>query len=371
MTDNHRSIEFNLHNLVTIRVVDGGPADVAAVRRQVGLPAMPVQESGPAPDITIRFVDRLDTPGLRYIGVDDAAFTNDAFFVLRGKNKRLIKVQIPFAEIGTPTTLVSERNVGAIPLLTAITNLTALAKGALPLHAAAFCYGGHGVLTTGWSKGGKTETLLGFMAHGATFIGDEWVYLSPDGARMYGLPEPVRIWEWHLSEMPEYRARLSPKQRARMALLRAPIALADRAAERDGNSLLRRARPLLRRQHGLNISPQRLFGHDRLLSSGPLDKVFFVVSGEAPEVTVEPGDPEVVAARMLFSLLEEQMPLLSYYWKYRFAFPERPNELLETVQQRQAEALQRVLAGKELYIVTHPYPAPIPAMVAAMAPVLA
>lgn len=371
MTTNHRSIEFNLHNLVTIRVVDAGPADVAAVRRQVGLPGTTAPESGPAADITIRFVDRLDAPGLRYIGADDAAFTNDAFFVLRGKNKRLIKVQIPFAEIGSPTTLVSERNVGAVPLLTAITNLTALAKGALPLHAAAFCYGGHGVLATGWSKGGKTETLLGFMAHGATFIGDEWVYISPDGAQMFGLPEPIRIWEWHLSEMPEYRSRLSRKEQARLALLRAPIALADRAAERDGNSLLRRARPLLRRQHGLNVAPQRLFGPDRLSSSGPLEKVFFVVSGEAPEVTVEPGDPEDVAARMLYSLLEEQMPLLSYYWKYRFAFPGRPNELLETVQQRQAAALQRVLAGKELYVVTHPYPAPIPAMYAAMAPVLA
>jgi hypothetical protein len=73
---------------------------------------------------------------------------------------------------------------------------------------------------------------------------------------------------------------------------------------------------------------------------------------------------------MLFSLLEEQAPLLTYYWKYRFAFPDRPNELLESLQERQAGALQRVLAGKELYTVTHPYPAPIPAMYEAMAPYL-
>jgi hypothetical protein len=227
------------------------------------------------------------------------------------------------------------------------------------------------VLATGWSKGGKTETLLGFMARGATFIGDEWVYLSADGAEMFGLPEPVRIWDWHLGEMPAYRERLSWPQRARLDALRPAVALADRAAAHNGSRLLQRARPLLRRQHGLNIAPQRLFGPDRLTPSGPLDKVFFVVSAEAPGVTVEPGHPEDVAARMLFSLLEEQMPLLSYYWKYRFAFPDQPNERLETLPQRQASALQRALAGKELYTVTHPYPAPIPAMVEAMAPYLA
>lgn len=368
---NQCPIDFHLHNLVTIRLIDAGPADVAAVRRQIGLPGVTAQESSPAPDITIRYTGELATPGLRYVGLEDAAYTEDAFYVLRGKNKRPVKIQIPFAEIGRPCTLVAEHNAGPLPLLTAIVNLTALSKGALPLHAAAFCYQEHGVLATGWSKGGKTETLLGFMARGATFVGDEWVYLSADGTQMFGLPEPVRIWDWHLSEMPAYRERLSWKQRARLDVLRPAVALADRAAEQDGNSLLRRARPLLRRQHGLNIAPQRLFGADRVRASGPLEKVFFVVSAEAPEVAVEPGDADDVAARMLFSLLEEQMPLLAYYWKYRFAFPGRPNELLETLEQRQAAALQRVLAGKELYTVTHPYPAPIPALVAAMAPYLA
>src|SRR5918997_82180 len=67
-------------------------------------------------------------------------------------------------------------------------NLTALAKGALPLHAAAFTYRGTGVVVTGWAKGGKTETLLGFMAAGAEYVGDEWVYLDANGRHVHGIP---------------------------------------------------------------------------------------------------------------------------------------------------------------------------------------
>jgi len=55
-----------------------------------------------------------------------------------------------------------------VPHLLAVINLTALAKGVLPLHASAFTYRGLGVLATGWAKGGKTETLLEFAWLGAT-----------------------------------------------------------------------------------------------------------------------------------------------------------------------------------------------------------
>lgn len=378
MDRKHATVDFNLHDLVRIRLEDASPADTAGVQRQVGVPTEPIEQEVPA-DITVRFVDQLPTPGLRYLGVDEAGYTAEAFLVLRGKGKRAVKVQIPFATIGEPSTLLCERGAAPVPLLTAIINLTMLRKGVLPLHASAFCFRGQGVLATGWAKGGKTESLLGFMANGATYIGDEWVYLRPYGAgyEMLGLPEPIRIWDWHLTELPQFRARLSRKQQARLAALRPAIALADRAAAHGAGgllaaptTLLRRARPLLRRQHGLNVAPARLFGAANVTVSGSLDKVFFVVSADAPEVTVEPIDPADVASRMRFSLQEEQEPLLAYYRQYRFAFPDQPNELIENAGRLQAEALQRALAGKEAYAVFHPYPAPIPAMYTAMEPYL-
>jgi hypothetical protein len=101
------------------------------------------------PDIVIRFVDSLPVPSrIRYLGVDDAGFTDHAFLVLRG----LLQV----------------------PLLIPILNLTVLGKGTLPLHASAFSYRDTGFVATGWSRSGKPEVLLGFMANGASYVSDEF-----------------------------------------------------------------------------------------------------------------------------------------------------------------------------------------------------
>ena len=78
-------VDYNLHGAVGIRLCNASAADVAAVTRQLG----PIQGSlTREPDIVIDFVDQvpLSSP-LRYLGVNDSAFTDDAFLVLRSKNK--------------------------------------------------------------------------------------------------------------------------------------------------------------------------------------------------------------------------------------------------------------------------------------------
>ncbi|RIK48482.1 MAG: hypothetical protein DCC57_13410, partial [Chloroflexi bacterium] len=159
----HATADFDLHGIAGIRLVDATSADVAAVARQLG----PLRsELAREPDLVIRFIDRLPLPSpIRYIGVDDAGFAGDAFLVLRSKHKAQARVQIPLAQVGVqPAEIVCEHGLPAVPLLIAMINLVALSKGVLPMHAAAFSYQGQGILTTGWSKGGKTETLLAFMA---------------------------------------------------------------------------------------------------------------------------------------------------------------------------------------------------------------
>jgi hypothetical protein len=222
-----------LHGCVGIRLINASPSDAAAVSRQLG----PIRSTlSRQPDIIIEFVPQLPLPSmssspLRYIGVDDTAFTDDAFFVLRSKHKSRAMVQIPFAEIGQQCHILCETGLTAVPLLIPILNLTALHRGLLPLHASAFEYQGMGVLTTGWSKGGKTETLLSFMAQGATYIGDEWIYITSDGAQIFGIPEPIRIWEWHLQSMPEYRRILKGSDRTRLRVLKNGALWSDRVGD--------------------------------------------------------------------------------------------------------------------------------------------
>jgi hypothetical protein len=364
------AIDYDLHGLAGVRLVDATPSDAAAVSRQLG----PIRSSlAREPDVVVRFVDRLPTTRLRYLGAGEAAFTDDAFLVLRSKHKVRAKVSIPFAQIGDRCEIVCERGLPAVPLLVPILNLTVLARGALPLHASAFVYGGTGVVATGWSKGGKTETLLAFMQRGAEYIGDEWVYVSSEGDRIFGIPEPIRLWDWHLSQLPDYRALVGRGDRGRLRALRLALALEGPLDSGASSSFplarrLGRALPVLKRQLHVDIEPARLFGEGAIAASAAFDRLFFVVSGESEKVTVEPIDAQEVAQRMSFSLAYERLDLTAYYAMFRFAFPGAASPVLDQAGELEQGALERLLGDKPANVVYHPYPVSIAALFDAMSP---
>lgn len=365
--------DFDLHGIVGIRLLDATSSDIAAVRKQLGPIQNPLSRT---PDILIRFVDRISLSStVRYLGVDDAGYTDDMFLVFRGKHQARVSVQIPFHQIGTDQfQIVCERGLPAVPLLIPILNLTVLSKGALPLHASAFNYNGKGVLTTGWSKGGKTETLLAFVANGAEYIGDEWVYISNDGRHMYGIPEPIRVWHWHLQEMEYYQAMVNKGDIARMKMLNATIKSLDRLGSignRNGfahSSIIRRINALLKRQMHVNLPPEKLF--DRIVESitGNLDKVFFIASHNKADLSIQPVNPQEIVQRMIFSLQEERSAFMSYYLRFRFAFPELSNSLIDQAEDIQRGIFSAILADKETYAVYHPYPFSIPELYNVISP---
>jgi hypothetical protein len=367
---NHLSTaDFDLHGLAGVRVVDAAPSDLAAVARQLGpLPKTLERE----PDIVLRFVDRVGfSSRLRYLGAREAGFTDDGFYVLRSRKEQVV-VALPMDRIGGRCEILVQRGIPAVPFLIAILNLTVLANGALPLHAAAFELDGVGTLVTGWSKGGKTELLMAAAMAGARYIGDEWVYLTPDGT-MVGIPEPIRLWDWHLAQLPAARARLTLGDRVKLVAIPALRRL-DRstpAAVRrfPPNRLLHRALPILEGQLHVDVPPERVFGPLGTMT-GRLDRVLFVVSAAGPDVTVEPIDPGEVAERMAASLLYERLDLTALYLQARFARPGLRNEVLETADARQRSLLGTVLAGHPAYVVTHPAPMELAALLAAVRPVL-
>ncbi len=357
--------DFDLHGIVGIRLLNASPSDIAAVKRQLG----PIQKDlTRSPDIIIRFVDRLSfSKPVHYLGLDDAGFTEDAFFVFRGKHQARVRVQIPFNQIGSSQCeIVCESGVPAVPFLIPILNLTAISKGALPLHASAFNYNGVGVLTTGWSKGGKTETLLAFAANGAEYIGDEWVYLSSDGQHMYGIPEPIRIWHWHLQQMPYYKSKIGNGDLARLWILNIFVKSfglleSSNIAKKLGLlKIIRRISVLLRQQIHVDFPPEKLFGKVVGAIKGSPDRVFFVASRDVPQITVEPISPQEIVQRMVFSLQEERMEFMSYYLRFRFAFPNVSNPLIDQIEETQRQILTKVMMDKKTFAVYHPYPFSIP-----------
>ena len=348
-------VDFDLHGLAGVRVLDGDPSDVGAVSRQLGPIPRLLERS---PDLTIRFVDRLrPSSRLHYLGARDAGWADDGFYVLRSRKKPAV-VRIPIDRIGEPCEIVCERGLPAVPYLIAMLNVAVLANGALPIHAAAFELDGRGVLVTGWSKGGKTELLMAATRVGARYIGDEWVYLTADGT-MFGIPEPVRLWDWHLDQLPDVREGLGRVDRLKLRTLpfagRIDAALPRVLRRSLPGKTLNRAIPLIDGQRHVDLPPERLFGPLGPLS-GRLDHVLFVVAAAGDEINVEPIAAAEVAARMQFSLLHERLDLTTLFLQARFAFPSLENPHIAGLEALQLERLSSFLADRPAHRIVHPYP---------------
>lgn len=135
---------------------------------------------------------------------------------------------------------------------------------------------------------------------------------------------------------------------------------------------MNRLKPLIKKQLYVHLPPKEAFNQAGTESSlmGTPDKIFFVFSHDAPDITVQPIDPDEVAQRMVFSLQYEQIDFINNYLKFRFAFPELVNSFIENSEKLQRDTLKKVLAGKEAYVVYHPYPVSIPDLYDAIKPLI-
>ena len=354
-TDSGNTVDFDIHGLVGVRLVAPSPANVTAVSAQIGPPSSRVLRH---PDIVVRYVDRLPTGTLHYVDLGKTA-SSQAGFIVFPEGDGEGKISIPFEQIGSDCEIFCERRVGWIPLLISIINLTALKKHrCVPIHASAFVREGTGVLVTGWVKSGKSEALLAFSQHGASYVGGEWVLLSCDGNTMYGLPGTFRMWEWQRRELSYWQniggnagtfrlirfldamQRVMPKGLASFGPLK----------------LLREGMPALRRQLNFRVEPKAIFGDRCGRLTGHPDKIFIGMVHSDDRILIEPAAPARAADQLACAMEFELTALMSHYRAFKFAFPGMRNEFLEKVHNLLRDALRHALAAKEIYTLYHPYP---------------
>ena len=349
---------YNFHNLVGIRLEGASPANAAAISRQYGRTYSPLVGE---PDITIRFSgDSARPPALRTLGLNEAAYTDDAFFVVRGKGRAQAMARFPFEAVGEDDCTIECINGPAaiLSLLTPLLNLTMLRRGIIPLHATAFNYQGRSVIATGWSRSGKTETLLSFMANGADYVGDEYIYLQDDG-RMFAIP-PLTLWEWHLPDLERYWRYVEPTEQRRIKRLRRLIGIAEWGKDNLPPRLAYVAQSLewirgeMRRRLATKLWPQEMFGEHAASHQGQIDTVLFTVAHTNPETRLQRIDASEVVGRMVYSMEQQRQHFRDVYLKYKFAFPANTNALIEEAFQREKIGLARILAGKEAYALYHP-----------------
>ncbi|MEJ2547313.1 MAG: hypothetical protein P8125_05790 [Gemmatimonadota bacterium] len=112
----------------------------------------------------------------------------------------------------------------------------------------------------------------------------------------------------------------------------------------------------------MHFPPEQLFGKEYCTLEGTPDVIFFLASHDSDEIVVETVESEEIANRMVFSLQHERADFLSYYSRFRFAFPSASSILIDQVGSLEKELLSSVLAGKKSYAVYHPYPVAIPSL---------
>jgi hypothetical protein len=362
------AVEYSLHGLLGIRLVNASASDIAAVTDQLG----PIQARlETEPDITVRFVDRLHRPaGTCHIGLNDAAFTRDRFF-LDGRGPR---AQLDLSRLGGEVEIVCESRTGRVPLLIPMINLMLLAKGVAAIHASAFVYRGIGVVVAGWAKGGKTEALLAFMARGAQYVGDEWIYISPAENRVFGIPEPIRIWDWHVNHGGDRRRVFDRRTRALFRTIKIGSGLARAVSatlgRTPGAAAASRAASLLEGRLWARIAPADLFGRASCTSEAPLDRLFLAITHDSEATEVVNATSGDVVPRIAFSTQYERLGFLSNYLKFRFALPDAASDLVDNAAEIEHELIAKALSRVPTSIVRHPFPADIPALFEVMEPVV-
>ena len=386
MLSDGASLTLDLNGLLAIGLVGAGPAEIATIRRQLG----PLPEISAQPELVIEWLDELPIRGpLRPLG-REAAHGPDDFVVLRGRRKTSVRMVIPVDEIGTiPLRVRLERGARAVPYLLPLVNLTLLAKGTVPVHASAFLSRGRGTLVSGWAKGGKSEALLAFASHGATYVGDEWVFVTADGSAMAGLPEPMRLWDWQISMVPAIRGRIGLAKRLRLRLAAASarslgaVARLPIVSSTAPGDAARRLGALAENQRSIQIPPDRVFERNVATGLTRLDTVVLIetvlgadtpTDGDAsprpPAGIVEPSDSGATAMRIAATTRHELLDVEALRLAFRYAFPHRPTPFLDGLPDLIEERLVAALSGTACVRVSHPYPPDNPALHELIAPVV-
>lgn len=354
---NENSYHFNLHGIVGLKLVNPSAADLKEFNNSFSEFAV---HDEIASDIVIKFVGKIETTNLKYIGLNDAAFDNDGYYILStGRNK--FKAKVPFDQIDNQLEILCENGSSEIPYLHYFINLFFLKKNYIPLHASAFRFNNQTALVMGWSKGGKTESLLSFAKKGAEYVGDETVIISNDGETVFGIPVPVCVWEWQFKQIPELMPNLPLQKKVIFSL----IHLVDWFYKFLKKTFLKKsfitkifseALPAFKRQLNIKLDPRKIFKSNIVKGKIPLDKIILIMSHNSSEITINKCEIDEVINRMISSQEYEFNSFMGYYAKFKFAFPDRKSHLLESLNQIQFKLLNEVFKGKSAFKVTHPYP---------------
>ena len=241
--------------------------------------------------------------------------------------------------------------------------LAAAGRG-VAVHAASVTVDGGAIVVAGWSESGKTETVLGLMERGASFLTDKWTLVGAD-ARASAFPISVGIRRWVLSYLPTLQATLTRSARVQFTAARLAAPVLDRVAGMPARS---RSRGFIRdgARQAMAIGDRAAFEIDELRAAygqtddpertAPVRLVVALQTIPGHAIRVRAADPVEVAARLARSAAYERRHYFELLQRAGYAMPRRPASAQERAIAADELILRTVLERVPVVVVEAPFP---------------
>jgi len=235
---------------------------------------------------------------------------------------------------------------------------------AAAMHAAAVTLGDTAIIVAGWSESGKTETALGLMEAGASFLSDKWTPLGPDGIAS-PFPISVGIRRWVLKYLPTLRAALTRSARTQFVAARAASVVLRPASRRAAPSrsaamLVDSARKVtaLGDRAAFEVAELRAAYSqvDDPTRSAAVRLVVLLENSPRDEVVAASADPRAAAARLARSAGYERRAYFSMLQRAAYLLPDRPATVVERAIAFDEAVLREAFTRVELVTVRAPFP---------------
>ncbi len=353
------TVGLALHGQIRLTLCGPSQQDVQTVIRATG--ACEDSSTDP-PDVEIHFTANATADLVwKQMGERDALAAGKRFAILSADTASPIEIEMPNDQAGAPYRLTYPTGIrGRLPLLRSMINRQCVNKQILGIHATAFTMSGRGYLACGWPRGGKTGVMLAYLLQGAEYLAAEWVYVGPDGRIMHGVPESIRLRDWHLQQGATRLENVAWMDRLRMlgsrATAKTTAAMAGLVGvfwPRLGRSLRKLAAALDRHRY-IDRPAAVWLAKELRPRSASLDTILFVGTHTGTDIRVTPLSA-AVAKRRLVALQDEDLndlTTVSRRWSYAMS---DPVDCRDRFEPQRDVLLDRLLEDKAIYAVDHPH----------------
>ena len=241
----------------------------------------------------------------------------------------------------------------------------AVAGRAVAVHAASVTLDGGAIVVAGWAESGKTETALGLMERGASFLSDKWTFVGATDLEASPFPISIGIRRWVLEYLPTLDAATTRRSKAQFLAARAASVLLGPVARRPGRTrsgavasdLARRAVALGDRAAYEIAELRAAYGQeDDPLRRAPVRMLVILRTIGEDVVRSLPVDPAEAAARLARTAAYERRPYLAFLDRLAYMRAAGARGTMSAAIAADEAILARVCTQVPMRIVEAPFP---------------